>query len=319
MPVIPSTFHPPALLRNAHVQTILPVLLPRRFPFRFTRERLELADSDFLDLDWLRRGRPRLAIISHGLEGSTANGYVRGAAAALDRAGWDVLAWNFRGCSGELNRLPRFYHSGETGDLGAVIAWAARDYPSIALVGYSLGGNVTLKYLGEAPPHPAVIGAATVSVPVDLAASARALDRQRGNRLYLGRFMDSLTAKIEAKAKLFPAELDAAGVRQVRSFAEFDERYTARLHGFRDAEDYWERSSALRFLAGIRLPTLLLSALDDPFLTPESFPFAMAESHASLTLEAPTHGGHCGFLDLRRGLQRWSERRVVEFLGEGGW
>jgi predicted alpha/beta-fold hydrolase len=314
MPVLASSFDPPAFLGNAHVQTILPVLLPRRLPVAFTRERLELADGDFVDLDWSRGSAARAAIISHGLEGCSENGYVRGVAAALCAAGWDVLAWNFRGCSGEPNRLPRFYHSGETGDLTAVIARAARDYGRLALVGFSLGGNVTLKYLGEAAPHPSVVAAAAISVPVDLAASARALDQRPGNRLYLRRFMKSLVAKVEAKATRFPEELDAAGVRAIRTFQEFDDRYTAPLHGFRDAADYWERSSARRYLDGIGVPTLLLSALDDPFLTPESFPFAEAERSGPLFLEAPAHGGHAGFLDLAHGLQRWSERRVVEFL-----
>ena len=314
MPLVESSFRPPLWLRNGHVQTILATLLPRRFATRYARERLELADGDFVDLDWVRAGRARVAIVSHGLEGCSANGYVRGTADALAAAGWDVLAWNFRGCSGEPNRLARFYHSGETGDLAAVIVRAARDYPAIALVGYSLGGNMTLKYLGEAAPHPAVCAAAAVSVPVDLAASALALDRQPGNRLYLGRFMDTLTAKIEAKATRFPENLDATSVRAVRTFAEFDDRYTARLHGFRDAADYWSRSSALRYLDGIRTPTLLLSALDDPFLTPASFPYAAAARSTALTLEAPAHGGHCGFLDLRRGVERWSERRIAEFL-----
>ncbi|MGB8169688.1 MAG: alpha/beta fold hydrolase [Chthoniobacteraceae bacterium] len=314
MPVLESQFHPPLILRNPHVQTILPVLLPRRLLFHFARERMELSDGDFLDLDWLRGLKQRVAIISHGLEGSTANGYVRGTAAALHRVGWDVLAWNFRGCSGELNRLPRFYHSGETGDLGTVIHRAASDYATIALVGFSLGGNMTLKYLGEAPAHPAIVAAVAISTPVDLAASARALDQRPANRLYLQRFMKTLVAKIEAKATRFPQDLDATGARAIHTFQQFDDRYTARLHGFRDAEDYWARSSALRYLHGISIPTLLLNALDDPFLTAESLPFAAAERSTSLTFEAPAHGGHCGFLDLAHGLQRWSERRIVEFL-----
>ncbi len=315
MPLPPSPFHPPRWLRNPHLQTILPVLLPRRFRFVYERERLELADGDFVDLDWLRRGRSRLAIVCHGLEGCTANGYVRGIAAALDAAGWDVLAWNFRGCSGEPNRLPRSYHSGDTGDLAAVIARAARHCSTLALIGYSLGGNVILKYLGEAPPHPAVRSAAAISVPVDLASSARALDERPGNRLYLARFMKTLVAKIEAKAARFPAAIDARGVRAIRTFAEFDDRYTARLHGFRDAADYWQRSSARQYLPGITVPTLLLSARDDPFLTAASFPEPEATLNPALTLEAPAHGGHCGFLDWPHGLRRWSERRIVEFLG----
>jgi predicted alpha/beta-fold hydrolase len=318
MPSIPSSFHPPVFLRNAHVQTILPTLIPRRFRRGFTRERLELIDGDFLDLDWLLGEHPRVAILSHGLEGCSGNGYVRGTAETLAAEGWDVLAWNFRGCSGEPNRLLRFYHSGETADLAAVIDHAARGYAAIALVGFSLGGNITLKYLGEAAPHPAVRAAVAVSVPVDLAASARALDQKPANRLYLARFMKTLTAKIEAKSTRFAADLDVTGIGDVRTFAEFDDRYTARLHGFRDAADYWERSSALRYLDGISTPALLLNALDDPFLTPESFPFAAAGRSTALTLEAPAHGGHCGFLDLRRGWRRWSEQRIAGFLAAAG-
>jgi len=315
MPVVASEFRPPLLLRNGHVQTILPALLRRRFSRRFVRERLELDDGDFLDLDWARAGHNRLAIISHGLEGATEAGYIRGAAAALNTAGWDALAWNFRSCSGELNRLLRFYHSGETGDLQAVICHAAESYRQVTLVGFSLGGNVTLKYLGEAPPHRAVIAAAAVSAPVDLASSARALDQRRGNRIYLRHFLRSLIAKVEAKAVRFPDQLSAAGVRAIRSFQEFDDRYTAPLHGFRDAEEYWQQASARPYLRAVRVPALLLNARNDPFLTDASFPHEEASASEHLYLEAPASGGHCGFIDFARGLQPWWERRVVEFLG----
>jgi len=296
------------------VQTILPVLLPRRMTRAFSRTRLELADGDFLDLDWLRAGHARLAVIAHGLEGSSSQKYVRGMAGTLHAAGWDVLAWNFRGCGGEPNRLLRAYHSGDTADLAAVITHAAVDYSQIALVGFSLGGNVTLKYLGEAPPHPAIVAAAAISVPLDLASSARALDQRRSNRLYLRRFLVSLIAKIEAKARDFPGELNIEGIRGIRSFQEFDDRFTAPLHGFRDAEDYWKRASARQFLARISVPTLVLNARNDPFLTADSMPGPEAEANASLFLEAPASGGHAGFLDLARGVQPWSERRVAEFL-----
>jgi predicted alpha/beta-fold hydrolase len=311
MPIVSSQFAPPFFLRNGHAQTILGAILPRRIRLVCACERLELPDGDFLDLDWARAGHSRVVILSHGLEGSSRNDDVRGLVTALNAAGWDALAWNFRGCSGEANRLARFYHSGETLDLAAVIAHVAARYPDVALVGLSLGGNMTLKYLGEGPTHPSLRAAVAVSAPIDLASSARALDRRRGNRIYLGRFMKSLIAKIEAKAARFPAEIDPTGIRQVRSFAEFDDRYTARLHGFRDAEDYWAQSSARQYLSGIRVPSLLLNALDDPFLTPESFPFLEAASNPQLFLEAPASGGHLGFLD-GRGL--WIERRVPEFL-----
>ena len=314
MPVLRSHFRPPPLLGNGHAQTILPVLLPRRITLPFTRTRLELADGDFLDLDWLRAGHGRLAIIAHGLEGSSSQKYVRGMAATLHAGGWDVLAWNFRGCGGEPNRLLRAYHSGDTADLAAVIAHAAADCGRIALVGFSLGGNVTLKYLGEAPPHPAITAAAAISVPLDLASSARALDQRRGNRLYLRRFLVPLIAKIEAKARAFPGKLKTDGIRAIRSLQEFDDRYTAPLHGFRDAADYWKRASARQFLPRISIPTLILNARNDPFLTADSMPGPEAEANPSLFLEAPESGGHVGFLDLARGVQPWSERRVAEFL-----
>ena len=315
MPIVTSQFDPHALLRNGHGQTILPALLPRAFDLVYERERLELADGDFVDLDWSRAGRGRVAILSHGLEGCPANDYIRGMAESLNAAGWDVLAWNFRSCSGELNRLPRFYHSGDTGDIAAVVAHASAIYKSIALVGFSLGGNVTLKYLGEAPPHTNIVGAVTISVPVDLAASALALDRHAHTRIYVRRFLKTIIAKVEAKARLFPGLFDTGGIRAMRTFFEFDNRFTGPLHGFRDAADYWAQSSARQFIPRINVPTLLLNAHDDPFLTPECFPFDEALGNPHFFLEAPESGGHVGFLDFTNGSQPWSERRAVEFLG----
>ena len=314
MPVVASTYKPPFLLRNGHLQTIAGAFLRQRHKAAFDHERLELDDGDFLDLRWLRKGNNRLAILSHGLEGSAEQGYVRGMAATLHAAGWDVLAWNFRGCGDEPNRLPRFYHSGATSDLRFVIHHAAPGYSHLALIGFSLGGNLTLKYLGEAAPHTAIVGAAAISAPVDLAASARLLDRRWSNRVYLRRFIGSLVKKIEAKALHFPDEIDATGARALRTFGEFDDRYTARLHGFRDAEDYWKQSSARQYLPQITIPTLLLNAQDDPFLAPECFPFPEAEQNPCLFLEASQSGGHLGFLEFRHGLRPWFDRRVTHFL-----
>jgi predicted alpha/beta-fold hydrolase len=314
MPILASRFRPPAFLRNGHVQTILPAFLARRLSIVFEHERLELEDGDFLDLDWARIGGDKLAILSHGLEGCSDDGYNRGMATALHAAGWDVLAWNLRGCGKEMNRLPRLYHSGETGDLGAVVRFAATKYSPIALVGFSLGGNLTLKYLGEGRPHASVIGAVAISVPIDLAASARALDQRWSNRIYLRRFIKSLVAKVETKALRFPDQVDASWIRTIRTFQEFDERYTAPMHGFRDAADYWKKSSARQYLDRITIPTLLLNAHNDPFLTAGCFPFAEAEQNSCLFFEAPESGGHMGFIDLARGSEPWFERRVVEFL-----
>jgi hypothetical protein len=316
MPVLASRFRPPFFLGNGHIQTVLSILLPPRSGVTFQRERLELIDGDFLDLGWARLGADRLVILSHGLEGSSDARYIRGMAAALNAAEWDVLVWDFRGCSQETNRLPRLYHSGETGDLGAVIDCAAARYSRIALVGFSLGGNLILKYLGESSPHPALVSAAAISAPLDLAATARALDRQWSKRIYRDSLIQSLIAKIEAKAVRFPDKFDVSGVRMIRTFEAFDDRYTAPIHGFRDAKDYWEQTSARQFLHRITVPTLILNACDDPLLTAESFPVAEAEANQRLFLEMPKSGGHLGFIDLVRGIEPWSERRVVEFIGE---
>ena len=318
MPVVTSTYKAPALLHNGHVQTMIGAFLRRRHQTAFDHDRLELDDGDFLDLRWLRQGRDRLVILSHGLEGNAEQGYVRGMAAAANAASWDALAWNFRGCGDDPNRLVRLYHSGATEDLKPVIEHAAASYSRIALIGFSLGGNLSLKYLGEAPPHPAVIAGVAISAPVDLAASARMLDQRWSNRLYLRRFISSLIAKVEAKALRFPEQIDARGSRALRTFQEFDDRYTSRLHGFRDAADYWQQASARQYLHQITVPALLLNALDDPFLAPECFPFPEAEQNRCLFLETPASGGHLGFLEYAGGLRPWFEHRVTQFLATNG-
>jgi uncharacterized protein len=314
MPVLASSFRPPFFLRNGHLQTILPVLFRGRFPALFRRERLELADGDFLDLDWATSGRDRLAILSHGLEGSSHDHSIQGMATRLRTSGWDVLAWNFRGCGQEPNRLLRFYHSGETGDLSAVIGLAAARYSRIALIGFSLGGNVMLKYLGEGVCHSAVFAGIAISAPIDLAASADAIDCRWSNRFYLRRFLRKMAPKIVAKALRFPEGLDAARSHQIRTLREFDNLYTAPIHGFRDARDYWEKSSARQYLSRIRVPALRLNARDDPFLTTESLPYTEAEQNPQFFFEAPDWGGHVGFIDSARNLQPWYEGRSVEFL-----
>lgn len=271
-----------------------------------------MPDGDFLDLAWIREGNKRVAVLSHGLEGKADAKYIQRLSAALAAAGWDALSWNYRGCGREPNRLARFYHSGETGDLSTLVAHASKFYQTIALIGISLGGNVTLKYLGEAAPHPAVCAGVAISAPVDLAASARELDQRLLNRVYLRRFIKTLVAKVRAKAVRFPEQFDVRELESVTTFQAFDDRFTAPLHGFRDADDYWAQSSARQFLASISKPALLLNARDDPFLPPSCFPEQEARDSTTFHLEATAHGGHVGFWDRLGG--GWLERRVVEFL-----
>ena len=324
MPLVASNYHPPHWLRHGHAATIISSLLPAP-PAKWTKhERLELPDGDFLDLVWQRHlatseaGNPRpLAILSHGLEGSLQAPYIRSMARTLGSHSWDVLAWNYRSCGGIPNRLLRSYHSGESGDLSLVINHAALTYPHIALIGFSLGGNITLKYAGETPPHPCVRAAIAVSAPVDLASSARALDHRRGNRLYLHRFLKTLLAKAAAKARQFPGSIGIAKLAKIRTIRDFDEYVTAPLHGFDGAEDYWTRASSLPHLTYIRVPSLLVNAMNDPLLDQPSFPTAAALENPDFHLETPAHGGHVGFPGFRPGWQRWHERRVLEFLENG--
>jgi len=319
MPVVhPSTYRPPFGMGNGHVQSIFPALFRRVPVVTRERERLTTADGDFLDLDWDTSGRfLRLAILSHGLEGDSGNPYVQGMAAALRRAGWDTLAWNFRGCSGEPNRLLRSYHSGATEDLDAVVTHALKTgrYKGLALVGFSLGGNMTLKYLGDlaGSVDSRLTAAVAFSVPCDLASSSRQLEKT-SNRVYMNRFLGNLRKKIRGKMKVFPGQLSDAGLDAMRTFREFDGAYTAPLHGFSSADDYWTRASCRPVLGRLAIPALLVNARNDPFLAPECFPFAEAEASADFHFEAPRSGGHVGFVSFNRRNEYWSETRAVAFL-----
>lgn len=310
MPVIESCFRPPWYLSNCHVQTILPG--PRRCQAN-TGFPAGNGWSCRTGIFWIWTGwNPGAG----GLPSSAPD------SRETERSGHAPSGRKFSvqrmGCPGlELprlqrrarHRLQRSYHSGATEDLATVVAHAGQR--QIALVGFSIGGNLVLKFLGESPPPATVLAAAAVSAPIDLAATARALDGRPGNRIYLRRLIASLCAKVREKSAAMPDLLSAEGLDRLHGFEHFDERYTAPTHGFLSAEDYWKKCSARQFLAGIRVPTLLVSAKDDPFLTPESFPFPEAQANPNLTLEVPDSGGHLGFLD---GEGFWLGRRLPGFL-----
>ncbi|MFT4550603.1 MAG: putative alpha/beta-fold hydrolase [Pseudoalteromonas tetraodonis] len=316
MPVIsPSSYQPPFGFGNGHLQAIYPALLRRVGLITTRRERIDTPDGDFLDLDWGPRQHGRLAILSHGLEGNSRQPYMQGMARALQQRGWDVLAWNFRGCSGEANRRLYSYHSGATGDL-KVLLEHVDGYESIALVGFSLGGNITLKYLGEAGANidPRISAAVAFSVPCDLASSADKM-AGRAQHLYMARFLKCLRMKIRLKIESHPGEVEDHGLDEMRTFREFDERYTAPMNGFAGAEDYWARCSSKPLLSEIRVPTLLVNAQDDPFLPPECHPHEAAAASEHFFFENPENGGHVGFVLRRAGGEFWSEQRAAEFLG----
>lgn len=303
---------------SGHVQTLFPPLLRPKPAVRYERQRLETSDGDFIDLDWSRRGRRRLVVILHGLEGHSGRTYVLGMVRAANQSGFDGLAMNFRGCSGEPNRRPGMYHSGWTRDLHETLCMvtARYDYDSIDLIGFSLGANIILKYLGEHPGEiPVTVRRAVAfSVPCDLEDSSRALARPQC-RMYMQYLLDQLRGKVIQKERAFPGLLDVSGIDRIRTFQEFDDRYTAPLHGFDDAFDYWRKSSCKQFLHGITRPTCIVNALNDPFLGPQCYPRDEVRRNANLHLLTPDTGGHVGFVGTSgSGGMYWSEWIAMRFL-----
>jgi predicted alpha/beta-fold hydrolase len=284
-----------------------------------TRERFDTPDGDFVDVDWLpgRPGAPLLFVL-HGLEGGARSHYVGGLFGLAAARGWRAGVLYFRSCSGELNRLPRFYHSGDTGDFDHVLRTIGEREPGVrvGVVGVSIGGNVLLKWLGEqgdAAPTP-LAGAVAISVPFDLEACARMMDQGLPKVLYTASFIRSLHVKTRAKARVHPGFVDVSAALRATTFAAYDRAVTAPLHGFADEIDYWRRASSGRYLTHIRRPTLLLHALDDPFIPSSSLPDPRGLPPAVHAEFVPI-GGHAGFVEgapWRAG--SWAERRAVEFL-----
>ena len=319
---VPANFRAAWWCGNRHVQTMWGPLF-RRARVALRRERVETDDGDFLDLDWLDAPAARdapLLFVLHGLEGSSRSHYVTGLLAGAQARGWRGVVLNFRSCSGELNRLPRFYHSGDTGDFDGVLRHVLAREPGrkIGVVGVSIGGNVLLKWLGEqgrdAPA--AVAGAVAISVPFDLTACAQVLDRGFEKLVYTANFMRTMRRKVLDKARAHPGFVDVVAVRRARTFSAYDLVVTAPLFGFADAQDYWRRASSRPYLAAIARPTLLLNAHDDPFIPPHSLP-KPAELSEHVRLVVTPRGGHVGFVEGRWPWRctSWAERRALDFLG----
>ena len=321
MPLIDSSFRPALGLGHGVAQTVFP-LLARRLPaVPVVRERWDTRDGDFVDVDVLPAERPEgFLVIVHGLEGSSRSQYVLGMLARAARAGLGAIALNFRSCSGEMNRYARSYHSGETGDLGAVVERAIERWPGIpgAIAGFSLGANVTLRRLaewGRGGPD-AIRAAVAVSCPFDLALCGDTLDTP-SSFWVRSHFLYHLKRKALAKAAVFPSEIDARRVRAARTIRRFDDIVTAPLNGFRDAAEYWERCSSGPVLDRVARPVLLLSARDDPLIPASCHPVEVARGSDLLHLEAPARGGHVGFVAGSLLAPRfYAEERAMEFIGE---
>ena len=291
-------------------------LFRRRPSLALRRERIELDDGDFLDLDWGPRTHGPVVLVLHGLEGSSDSPYASGMLEIAHARGWSGVVMHFRGCSGEPNRLPRSYHSGDTRDLADVVSHlrARGDVPALAAVGYSMGGNVLLKWLGERGANAPLAAAVAVSVPYTLSLTADRLTRGL-SRIYQRRLIGDLRAKLRRKFSHRASPIDLERAHGSRNFWEFDDRVTAPLHGFTDVHDYYTRSSSRQYLRDIRVPTLMLHAEDDPFMTPEGLP-SHDELSPSIALEVSARGGHVGFVhgNLPWRPRYWLEERIPAFL-----
>lgn len=311
-----ARFKPAWWLRSPHLQTLWPALARRKPALPLRRERWELPDGDYLDVDWTSRDAGPIVAVLHGLEGSVDSHYARGMLAAIHRRGWRGALMHFRGCSGEPNRLSRGYHSGETGDLDAFISKLQTDHPgtALAVVGYSLGGNVLLKWLGEAAAPRPVHCAVAVSVPFDLSRTADRLEHGF-SRVYQWWLLRSLRASAARKARMGLAPYQSDELFRLRTFRAYDDRVTAPLHGFAGVDDYYSRSSSRQYLKSIATPTLIVHALDDPFMTPDAAP-TQDELSRSVEFDLSPRGGHVGFISgaFPWRPRYWLEERIPDYL-----
>ena len=319
MPVItPTDYNPFFPFTNGHINTIFPAVFRNQAPPPYRRERITTPDNDFLDIDHLHNGNKRLAILCHGLEGSSSSQYIQGTARILHANDWDVIAMNYRSCSGEMNRQLRMYHSGATIDLHTIIDQKEADYERIVLVGFSLGGNMVLKYIGDGiyPLNSKIEKAVAVSVPVDLMGGSIEISKRK-NRIYDRRFLKSLNEKALKKHQQFPEVIRIEDLNKVKTLSDFDNYFTGPIHGFKDAADYYQKCNSKQFLTAIKIPTLILQAQDDPFLSKSCFPIEEAKANKQLTLLLPKYGGHVGF-SIPGKDHYWEELKILEYLNEAG-
>jgi len=318
MPLVKSHYNPPLIFKSGHLSTIYAGLYRNVSGVYQKRERITLHDQDFIDLDWsyaaYHKNVSKLIVILHGLEGNAQRAYVKGTAKLFNQNGYDAVGMNFRSCSGELNRLYRSYNAGATDDLREVIEHILTNYPNyshIVIKGFSLGGNMLLKYLGEAIRVPKEVKAGiAVSVPCDLEGSLGQMNRVE-NFLYARMFLKYLQKKLIEKHAAFPSLISLDAIKKADSLLKIDHLYSSKAHGYTDAFDYYNKCSSRQFLPYIKIPTLLINAKNDSFLSEECYPIEEAEQNKNLHLEIPKYGGHVGFFDENN--IYYTEKRALNF------
>jgi uncharacterized protein len=326
MPIIAHTdYKPPMLFRNTHINTIYTNLMRPIMPLPYVRERVELLDGDFLDLDWSKAESDKLLFCVHGLEGHARKHYMAAMMKFFNAPPswtnstekWDAVGMNLRGCSGEDNRLLGNYHSGYTLDLTYILdkIIASNRYKQIVLVGFSVGGNIVLKYAGEMGNRLAssISHIVALSVPCDLTGCSLAFETRK-NFIYLKQFLMTLKDKIREKALKFPNSFDLEKALRAKNFRDLDNAFTAPVNGFDDCFDYWRKASSLPYLKNITVPTLLVNNLDDTFLSPSCFPYKVATEKPDFYLETPEKGGHLGYMWPDKDGYLWTERRTWQFI-----
>lgn len=319
MPILSSTYKAPYLFQNGHWASIYPSIFRKINGMKMTRERIATPDDDFLDLDWAKHGRDKLVLVIHGLEGDSGRPYVQGMIRLFSQHGYDGVGMNLRGCSGEINRSLRMYHSGEIEDVSFVLDYIGNKYTyqEIVLIGFSLGGSITLNYVGRKGTrvHPLLKKAIAISTPVDLVKSAKGLDQGSFNRLvYVRRFLGKLYEKVVLKETQYPGTFDLKSIKKHRTFYAFDDEVTAKVNGFDNALDYYTKASSLPFLKNIAIPTYILNAKNDSFLSDTSYPFEEAIANPNVYLEVPESGGHVGFSQFGTKGIYYSEKRALDFV-----
>ena len=313
--ILKSEFEPGLLWWNRHIQTIVPNVFFPKPKLALRRERLEMVDGDFIDVEWTTGTSGPIVVVLHGLEGSIRSRYACNIMRRIHEAGWRGALPYFRGCSGEPNRLSIGYHSGFTQDLEYFSSLLKQREPAtpLAAVGYSLGGNVLLKWLGESPNAWRLTTGVAVSVPFDLAVCSAAIEKGF-SRVYMWELMGRMRRNAKRKFSRIASPVPLPDIDSLRTFRQFDDAMTAPLHGYRDAADYYRRCSSRQFLKNIQRPTLVIHSADDPFMTPAALP-TDAELSPAVRLELSRHGGHVGFVDgsLFRP-RRWLDDRIVDYL-----
>lgn len=313
MPIIPSNYRPPAYLFNGHLQTIAPFFGVKGNSTIYQTEKLELPDGDFLELDWIMGGHEKLMVICHGLEGNSRSHYVQQMALHFSTLGWDILAIHARSCGREMNRLPVLYHGGATNDIDAVVTKYAEKYNSSVLVGFSLGGNMLLNFVARHPTPANLRAIATFSVPCDLQKSEQQIDRLI-NRVFAKKFLLKLKNKVRKLEAHHPRIYDINMLDGITSIQSFTANFTAPFSGFNSVDDFYSSGSCLDSLMKIRLPTLVMNAQNDPFLSDTSYPKDLASTSDYIFLDMPKRGGHSAFpLTMT---ESWMPNRLEKFLSE---